>query len=292
MKIIHNSSLNNFLCDEMNPYIEILRPGNAIMAIISVLLLAFIEKDFNISICLASIAVFLATGAGNVINDYYDYKIDKINRPERPIPSGRISPKTAKIYAFSLFTFSTIIGFIIGLLSGTIVLFSSILMIVYSKFLKSKCLVGNIAVSFLTGLCFVFGGIVVNQALLGVYIMFFAFLMNFAREIIKDIEDVEGDEIEGAKTFPIVYGKKSAAILSSILIILSTILSPILYILGFFNINFIIMLTMPFIIFIYSAVSIIKDYSTENSKKVSKYIKMAMLLVFITFALGSLPPLI
>lgn len=276
----------------MNPYIEMLRPGNALMAIISILLLAFIVKDFNIHILLASISVFLATGAGNVINDYYDYKIDEINRPDRPIPSGRVSPKNAKTYALLIFALATIIGYCIGLLPGTIVLISSLLMIAYSKFLKSKCLIGNITVSFLTGLCFVFGGIVVNQVILGVYMMFFAFLMNFAREIVKDIEDVEGDKSEGATTFPIVYGEKYAAILASILMILSTVLSPILYFLGFFSLNFLIILVIPFIIFIKSAISIIKDYSKENSKKVSKQIKIGMLLVFVAFALGSLPSLI
>lgn len=273
----------------MNPYIEMLRPGNAIMAIISILLLAFIVKSFNIQIMLASLSVFLATGAGNVINDYYDYKIDAINRPNRPIPSGRISPKNAKIYAVSLFALATIIGYFISVLSGTIVLISSVLMIIYSKSFKSKCLIGNITVSFLTGLCFVFGGIVVNQIVLGAYIMFFAFLMNCAREIVKDIEDIEGDKIENAHTFPIVYGEKSAAILASILMILSTILSPILYFLGFFNINFLIVLIIPFIIFIKSAISIIKDYSKENSSRVSKSIKIGMLLVFVAFALGSVP---
>ena len=275
----------------MNPYIEMLRPGNAIMAIISILLLAFIVKDFNIPILLASLAVFLATGAGNVINDYYDYKIDEINRPDRPIPSGRVSPKNAKIYALFLFALATIIGYFIGILSGTIVLISSILMIIYSKSFKSKCLIGNITVSFLTGLCFVFGGIVVNQVILGMHIMFFAFLMNFAREIVKDIEDVEGDKNEGARTFPIVYGQKLASVLAAVLMILSTILSPTLYFLGFFNINFLIVLIMPFIIFINSAISIINDYSKENSAHVSKSIKIGMLLVFLAFAVGSLPPL-
>ena len=275
----------------MNPYIEMMRPGNAIMAIISILLLAFIVKNFNIAVILASLSVFLATGAGNVINDYYDYKIDEINRPERPIPSGKVSPKNAKIYALSLFVTATVIGFCISLLAGTIVLISSILMIIYSKSFKSKCLIGNITVSFLTGLCFVFGGIVVNQVIMGAYIMFFAFLMNFAREIVKDIEDVEGDKSEGATTFPIVYGARYAAILASGLMILSPVLSPILYFLGFFNVNFLIVLVIPFIIFIKSAISIISDYSKENSKKVSKHIKIGMLLVFMAFAIGSLPPI-
>ena len=78
----------------MNPYIEILRPGNAIMGAIVVVLVAIIDKTFSLPILLATLAVFFETSAGNVINDYFDYQIDLINKPERPIPSGRISSST------------------------------------------------------------------------------------------------------------------------------------------------------------------------------------------------------
>ena len=69
----------------MNPYLEILRPGNALMGAISIILVALIDKTFSIPIILAMIAVFFETAAGNVINDYFDYNIDLINKPERPL---------------------------------------------------------------------------------------------------------------------------------------------------------------------------------------------------------------
>ena len=87
----------------MNPYIEILRPGNALMGAISIVLIAIIDKTISIPIILAMMAVFFETAAGNVINDYFDYKIDLINKPERPIPSGRISPKAGRNYAYLQF---------------------------------------------------------------------------------------------------------------------------------------------------------------------------------------------
>ena len=61
-------------------------------------------------------------------------------------------------------------------------------MIFYARDLKTKCLIGNIAISFLTGLCFVFGGIAVDQITISVYLGFFAFLMTMAREIVKDMD--------------------------------------------------------------------------------------------------------
>ena len=60
----------------MNPYIEILRPGNALMGAIAIVLVAIIDRSFTLPIILAMLAVFFETAAGNVINDYFDYNID------------------------------------------------------------------------------------------------------------------------------------------------------------------------------------------------------------------------
>ena len=74
----------------MNAYLEILRPFNALMAVVAIFLMAIISGNFTLGVFIAGAVVFIITGAGNSINDYFDYKIDAINKPERPIPSGRI----------------------------------------------------------------------------------------------------------------------------------------------------------------------------------------------------------
>ena len=102
----------------MNPYIEILRPGNVIMAMIAIVLVAIVSHTISIPIILAILAVLFEISAGNVINDYFDYKIDLINKPERPIPSGRIKLKTARNYAYGLFLGGTICGGLISYLTS------------------------------------------------------------------------------------------------------------------------------------------------------------------------------
>jgi len=271
----------------MNPFLEIIRPWNAIMAVIAVFLMAIISGNFTIDVLLACAVVFIVTGAGNVVNDYFDHKIDAINKPERPIPSGRITLKTAGIYSISLFIIGIITAFTINLLLGIIALLSTLLMVYYAYDLKGRCIIGNLSISFLTGLCFVFGGVAAGEIITSIYLGFYAFLMTMAREIVKDMEDVEGDKEEGATTFPIIYGNKKASILAAFFMIISSLTSPILYYLGIFNIVYLIILLIAIIVFLISAVSLLKDYSILNTKKISKQIKIGMGVVFLAFALGS-----
>lgn len=271
----------------MNAYVEILRPNNAFMAVIAVLLMAVITGVYNTNILLAGVVVFLATGGGNTINDYFDYKIDLVNKPDRPIPSGRISLKSAKNYALGLFIISTLIAFYIGIYTGIITIISSILMYLYAKDLKKRGLIGNLTVSFLTSLSFVFGGIVVNSIIISIYLAFFAFLMTFSRELIKDMEDMEGDKIEGSESFPITNGKKKSSLISAIFILLAGILSPILYFNGIFGVYYLVILAIAILLFIYGAYSILNNQSTENCGKVSKIIKIGMLIAFLAFAFGT-----
>lgn len=271
----------------MNAYLEILRPFNALMAVVAIFLMAIISGNFTLGVFIAGAVVFIITGAGNSINDYFDYKIDAINKPERPIPSGRIPRRTAGIYSSSLFIVGIILAFAINTLLGIIALLSSLTMIWYAYNLKRMLMVGNLTISFLTGLCFVFGGIVVHQILLSIYLGFFAFLMTMAREIVKDMEDVKGDKAEGASTLPIRYGNAISSKLAAFFVIIASLASPLLYFIGIFTWLYLIILFPAILVFLYAAVRILKDQSVENTRNISKKIKMGMGITFLAFAAGS-----
>lgn len=279
----------------MNPYIEILRPGNALMGAISIILVAIVDKTISIPIILAMIAVFFETAAGNVINDYFDYNIDLVNKPERPIPSGRISLKNGKNYAYFLFFAGTVCGFLISYLTDNwipfiIVLIADVILYLYAYKLKTTPLIGNLAVGFMTGFGFVFGGFTINNPdiiLTSIFLGFFAFVMTTAREIVKDIEDVEGDKKDGARTLPILIGKKTPAILATILIIVDCALCPLLYVYHIFGTLYLIIIAIAVILFIYSAILILKSQDEATAHKSSKLLKIGMLIAFLSFALGS-----
>ena len=280
----------------MNPYIEILRPGNALMGAISIILVALIDKTISIPVILAILAVFFETAAGNVINDYFDYKIDLINKPERPIHSGRISLKNGKNYAYLLFLAGTICGFLISYLTNNwipfgIVILADIVLYLYAYKLKATPLIGNLAVGFMTGFGFVFGGFSINNTTIimtSIFLGFFAFVMTTAREIVKDIEDIEGDKADGAKTLPIMIGTKKPAILAAILIVIDSALCPLLYYYHVFGILYLVVIAIAVILFIYSAILILKSQDKATASKVSKNLKIGMLIAFVAFVFGSL----
>lgn len=280
----------------MNPYVEILRPGNALMGAISIILVAIIDKTVSIPVILAMITVFFETAAGNVINDYFDYNIDLINKPERPIPSGRISLKNGRNYAYFLFLAGTVCGFLISYLTNNwipfiIVLIADVILYLYAYKLKYTPLIGNLAVGFMTGFGFVFGGFTINNphiVMISLYLGFFAFVMTTARELAKDIEDIEGDKADGARTLPILIGTKIPALISAILIIVDSALCPILYFNHIFGFYYLIVIAIAVILFLYSAFLILKSQDRVTAAKVSKYLKIGMLIAFVAFILGSI----
>jgi len=204
-------------------YIKIIRPFNFLFVLLAVIFGAYYQTEFIISLnpILAAISASLICSSGYVFNDIYDIEIDKINKPKRPLPSGRISIPSARTFAILLFT----IGFLLVLYLqnlGMIILalFNSIILWLYAKRGKQFFLVGNLMVAFASASTFVYGGMVNDNLNNSLFVFAAALLYTLIRELIKDIEDMKGDSKQTAKTFPIVYGRNKTLILSIIFAIL------------------------------------------------------------------------
>jgi geranylgeranylglycerol-phosphate geranylgeranyltransferase len=203
----------------MNPagLLRITRPANSLAAGLAAIVAYLIATGTLVpAVLLLFIVVSLVTAAGNVINDYFDVEIDRVNRPDRPIPSGQITPGAACVYAVTLFLAGLFVCLFTNELCIAIAVFNSLLLVVYSAWLKRSLLLGNIAVAYLSGSMFLFGGAL--SGLPGVFhVLPFAVMTFFAmlaRELVKDAEDVEGDAKSGAVTLPIRYGIRPTAILA------------------------------------------------------------------------------
>jgi geranylgeranylglycerol-phosphate geranylgeranyltransferase len=190
-------------------YVTITRPVNSLAAGLAAIVAYLIATSTVIPETLLLFAVVaLITAAGNVINDYFDVEIDRVNRPDRPIPSGQVSLSAARAYATTLFLAGILVCLLTNPLCLAIAVLNSLLLIAYAAWLKRTPLLGNIAVSFLAGSMFLFGGALdglpgLTRVLPFAVMTIFAML---ARELVKDAEDVEGDRANGAVTLPIRQG--------------------------------------------------------------------------------------
>lgn len=193
----------------LSGYVTITRPVNSLVAGLAAIVAYLIATGTIIPGTLLLFAVVcLITAAGNVINDYFDVEIDRVNRPDRPIPSGQVSLPAARAYAVTLFLAGILVCLFTNDLCIAIAVFNSLLLIAYAAKLKRTPLFGNITVSFLAASMFLFGGAL--GGLPGLYhVLPFAVMTFFAmlaRELVKDAEDVEGDRASGAVTIPIRFG--------------------------------------------------------------------------------------
>lgn len=154
-----------------------------------------------------SVSTLFIAAAGYIINDYFDVKIDIVNKPERVI-IGRYLKRRVAMGAHQ---FLNVTGVFLGLLVSKWVflinVFSVTLLWFYSERFKRAPFVGNMVVSILTALSLLVVSAVYpwNRHLVFIYALF-SFFITLVREIIKDMEDVRGDETHGCRTLPIIWG--------------------------------------------------------------------------------------
>jgi 4-hydroxybenzoate polyprenyltransferase len=226
-----------------------------------------------------SIATVLIAAGGYIINDYYDIKIDMINKPNRVILNKYIS-RRAGIFLHIILNCAALFlcAWKLTLNVAIFMALCGFLLWWYSNSLKRLALWGNLAISLLAfsslSLLALFYQVRVNAIL---FFSFFAFFTTLIREIVKDMEDTKGDEAFGCKTLPIVYGISSTKnfIYFVIFLTLSVLTSSILVI----NINLYVFLAFfSFLPCLYLVVLIMKADKATDFSAVSNYTKWLMVV--------------
>jgi 4-hydroxybenzoate polyprenyltransferase len=239
-------------------------------------------NDFILLIC----SIVLIAAAGYIINDYFDTRIDRINKPDQVIVGRVIKRRVAMAMHLSLSSLGLLIGIYLSFKVGNwklsfIHLFSIIALWFYSTHLKKQLLSGNLLISILAALVPITAGLyefasgsIINLNILNSYVdgmgnsllrkgaflvigySAFAFLSNLIREIVKDIEDMEGDKADGAQTLPLAVGETQAKFISISVIIFTIILLAFiqkqLWLNGFVSMFWYILLAVqiPFLVLI------------------------------------------
>jgi geranylgeranylglycerol-phosphate geranylgeranyltransferase len=222
-----------------------------------------------------------------VANDVYDVEIDRVNSPQRPLPSGTVKTKDALVLAVALSAAAIGFSALLGLWTFLTALLALALMAYYNTRGKKTGLIGNAVVSFNVALPFFYGGLAVNsiRPLLFTFSVV-AFLANFAREVAKGIADVQGDSLRHVRTLAVVRGTKAAALASAGLFVTAVLLSflpPFLETISWLYVPPVIIADVGFL---YSAYRLVGDQTPENVRAVKRHVLLWMLLGLVGFLLG------
>ncbi len=237
------------------------------------------------------------------LNDYFDLDIDKKNnRTDRPLVSGALQPKTALVLFAVFFPLGIIASYFVNIACFIIAVITAIFAILYDSHMKKLKLLGNFYIAYVMAIPFVFGGAAVlpeNSISFSItpsifIVALIAFLAGSGREIMKDIEDFEGDSTKGVRSFPKYIGIKYSSILAAFFYIIAIILSFIPFMFELFdiyhrNIYYISIIILTDVMLMITSLQLIfnKDIELKIYRRISLY---AIFIGLIGFLAGALVP--
>jgi len=229
---------------------ELMRLEHGIMIAVAIVIGAYIAQqrlpEWDVFVFTFCTALFLEASTF-ALNDYLDVDIDKKNkRTDRPLVRGDLSPKTALLFFAVLFPLGIISSYFVNLTCFLIALITALFAVFYDTVLKKVKLLGNFFIAYTMAIPFVFGGVAVlhtNTLNLNVSPSIFilasiAFFAGSGREIMKDIQDFEGDKVKGVQSFPRYLGIRSSQILSAVFYLVAIALSLLPYALPIFEVYY------------------------------------------------------
>jgi len=273
-------------------YFNIIRPLNVVVGSLTILVSSLITK-YNGSmnnVIFATLVVAFYTVGANTLNDYLDYKIDKINRPDRPITSGRILRKHALIVSILAFIIGTIIALQLNTNSQLVSIGISLpLIISYNIKLKKLPLIGNIVVAIVLALSFIYAGLAFSNLSPLILPAVLAFGLTLIRELVKDMADIIGDKSVGLKTFPIIFGENKTINLCVGLSVLLGIGAFIPFITGHYNIfyglSLILTVEIPLGVVV---ISVLNKPSIEIAKRSANLLKFCTIGGLFSIYIGTI----
>ncbi|MFB6117678.1 geranylgeranylglycerol-phosphate geranylgeranyltransferase [Halosegnis sp.] len=281
--------------ERLRGLLELTRPANAVVAGALTAIGAFVAGPGQTAGLLAAtppvvragaavVATVLAVGAGNAINDYFDRAIDRVNRPDRPIPRGAVAPRVALAFAAALFLAAVAFALLLPALAVAVAVVNLAALVAYTELFKGLPGVGNAVVAYLGGSTFIFGGAAVGGDLAPVAVLaVLAALATFAREVVKDVEDVVGDREEGLSTLPIALGEKRALAVATGALVAGVLASPAPYLLAGFGPAYLLAVALADVVMLAGGY-----WSFADAARGQAWLKYGQLLAAGAFVVGRL----
>jgi 4-hydroxybenzoate polyprenyltransferase len=286
---------NTPISSHLGAYLTLVRVPNCFMIGLAVIIGEAIAlgslPSFN-QAAFGFLAASLLLAGTMVLNDIQDLEIDRVNSPDRPIPSGRVGIREAYVLSIVLSGLAVGASAILGTSTLLTALAALVLMTYYNMRGKKTGLLGNAVVSFNVALPFFFGGLAANNLRPLLFIFFLlAFLANMAREVAKGIADIAGDSVKGVRTVAVTMGAKAAARITASLFAFAVLLSftaPLFDRVSVFYYPGVVVADLGFL---FSSYRLLRDQTPKTVRSVKTQVLLWMLLGLVGFLMGGSPVL-
>jgi geranylgeranylglycerol-phosphate geranylgeranyltransferase len=271
--------------------LDLIRPVNCAMIGFAVTVGAFVSKPPSIlalQLVLGFLTGFFICAYSMAVNDIYDVEVDRVNRPERPIPSGRVASKDAS--RLSLVVLAAGIACALLSLSPLAVVIAAayaFLSWLYNSRAKKTGIAGNLIVASSLAIPFIYGGAVSGGSIVGSLLLLMAltaFFSGVGREVVKAMADVEGDAKREVNSLARTRGLAFASWVGALFFLLAVLTSWVPLATGLANEVYSFGVVIPDAIFLYLAVAIVVRHEPASAYTVKKIALAGMtvgLLVFI-----------
>ena len=241
---------------------------------------------------LGFMTAFFLCAYSMVVNDIYDVEVDKVNQPNRPIPNGQITVAGATRLSVLLL----VVGMAFAVLSlnpaaVAIAAAYAFLSWLYNWWAKREGFAGNLIVASSLAIPFIYGGVVSGGSIFSSLLLMMAFTSFFSgvgREVVKGIADVEGDAKRGIGSLARNLGLKISGLVGAVFFLLAVVTSWLPLLLALANVIYILGVWIPDAVFVYLAVSIMRNNSAENAHRVKNRALVGMLVGLLVFIGGGL----
>lgn len=236
------------------------------------------------------ICIFLISGAALILNDYFDLEVDKVNAPDRPLPSGIVSPSEVIILTIIVSASGIIMSYFISIYALILSIILLIIGILYNWKLKETGFPGNLMVSISVASTFILGGISVGDPWNKIVFTFssMAFFVDLGEEIAADAMDMEGDKKRNSKSIAILMGQRAALSISSVMFFLVVFISFIPMFFNWLGIGYIFMISISDIIIFISVLKLIKSKTPKQGHFWIKQIYRGAILGVLAFLVSRL----
>lgn len=273
-------------------FVMLLRPTYWLMTGgLSIITALVLQKGVFDIVLFAKIFVSLAfiVSGGFAINDYFDQKTDAIVKPNRPIPSGAVSPNQAVFVSVLMFASGLFVAFLISFYCFALLLLDSLILLFYSAFLKKRSgTVANMVVGFLIATSFLYGQIAaLNMITIASVSLSLTSFGSVGGNILRDVLSLEGDMKVDYPTMPKEIGVKVAVEVSAVFLLLSALCSPLPYVVGAVKFSYLPIIAIWEAAILYSSFSLLRNQEFSNVKRQERIMTMSMILLPLAMIAGA-----